>query len=85
MGKKATEKVAVTMRALIQRINRKLRDQDEVLKTSRGERARNEIGNYYCLDIKRNALSAKHVDPEEWGRDLGVLRPWERVIENGGR
>ena len=40
------QKVPVSMRAVIQRINRKLTDDDEVLKTTRGERARFDLGDY---------------------------------------
>ena len=55
----------VTMRALIQRINRKLAAQEEVLKVTRGEKWRGEFGDYYAIDLRTNAVMAKHVDPEE--------------------
>src|SRR5262249_26929673 len=69
----------VSLRALIQRINRKLKPQDEMLKTLRGERCRNELGNYYIVDFNRNCILHKWIDPEALGRDLGVLHPWERL------
>jgi hypothetical protein len=73
--------VPVTMRALIQRINRKLAKEGKALKAARGESARQQMGNYYVIDVNQNFLVRDHVDPEAEGRDLGVLQPWESVEE----
>lgn len=78
---KKTTTVPVTMRALIQRINRKLRPDDEMLKVARGERARAQLGDYYAIDFNRNIVTAQHVDPEKWGREMNVLAPWEHVSD----
>jgi hypothetical protein len=71
----------VSLRALIARINRKLRHDGEILKTLRGERGRTDLGDYYIVDIQRNCIIQTDVDPEKLGRDLGVLAKWERVEE----
>ncbi len=71
----------VTMRALLKRINRQLRKEGQAIRTTRGERCRGDLGNYYCTE--ENRLVAQHVDPEEWGRELGVLAPHERVGQDG--
>ena len=73
--------VPVTMRALVQRINRALAQDDEALKKTRGARAIQELGDYYVLDFNRNALVEKDVDPEEFGRELGVLQDYERLVK----
>ena len=73
--------IPVTMRALLQRINRALAQDDEVLKKTRGARAVQELGDYYVLDFNRNALVEKDVDPEELGRELGILEDYERVVQ----
>jgi hypothetical protein len=73
--------VPITTRALVQRINRALGKRDEVLKITRGERARSDLGDFYVLDVSMNAVVSKDVDPEELGRKLGVLKEWERVVE----
>jgi len=73
------QKVLVTMRAVIQRINRKLKPDSEKLKMTRGERMRQEVGDYYVIDFKQNWITHKHVSPEQKARDLGVLQPWEIV------
>jgi hypothetical protein len=73
------EKAGVTMRAVIQRINRKLAADDEVLKAVRGERLRLDVGDFYIVDTRRNFITGKDIDPEALARELGVLKPWEAV------
>lgn len=74
-----SQKAPVSERALLQRINRKLRREDEVLKVSRTARMVSSVGRYYVVDVLRNIVSCQHVDPESLGRDLGVLREWEEL------
>lgn len=81
MGKQAS-KVAVTRAAVIQRVNRKLRHDDEQLRATRSERARTDVGDYYVVDMNRNAIILRDVDPEALARKLGVLKPWESVVED---
>lgn len=69
----------VSLSALMKRINRRLRANDEMLRTTRGERARLDLGDYYVHDFRRNLALDTHVDPERLGRELGVLREHERV------
>ena len=69
----------VSMRAVIQRINRKLKPDLEMLKATRGERMRREFGDYYVIDFRRNFVTHTRVDPEEMARDLGVLKEWETL------
>lgn len=73
--------VPVSTRALLQRINRKLAEGDEQLKTARSDRARLELGDYYVIDVNRNVVRGKNVDPETLGRELGVLKGWETVVD----
>ena len=75
MAKRAKGKVKVSLPALKARIKWKLSKGWNVLKTTRGERWRNELGDYYIVDINRNFIVRKHVDPEELARELGVLTP----------
>jgi hypothetical protein len=75
------QKVPVTMRAIIQRINRALKHDNEMLKTTRGERLRQQVGDFYVLDFSRNNVLNTHVDPEKMARDMEVLQPWEVVVE----
>jgi hypothetical protein len=82
--RKAGGQVPVSMRALIQRINRKLlREDGEELKKCRADsRWYSELGDYYAVDLNRNLIVNKHVNPEKWGRELGVLADYERVVED---
>jgi hypothetical protein len=93
MSKTQAQKVPVTMRALLQRINRKLAKNEKSSGTRGGGRgskllacretspAFRELGAYYSIDVGRNHISERHVDPEKLGRELGVLQPWEKVAE----
>jgi len=72
-------KASVSMRAIIQRVNRKLIADDEVLKASRTELMRSDCGDYYIVDWRRNSICKTHVDPKALARELGVLHRWEAV------
>ena len=73
--------VPVSMAALMARINRKLAHDGEQLKATRGERARQDFGDYYIIDRSGNFVVAKHCDPEELAREIGVLQPYEALRE----
>ena len=81
MPKRAKRTVPVSRRALIQRINRRL-PEDEILKTSRGHMLRNNVGDYYILDVNRNFIVTGHVDLEELGRKLEALFPYEHLEDD---
>lgn len=76
-------KVPVTERALVQRINRALREEDSIVKRSRSQFSfgNNLIspGDYFRLSLSRNFLEAGPVDLAELGQKLGVLKPWETL------
>lgn len=72
--------VPVTIRALVQRINRKLAADGEILKASRGERARKDLGEYFVLNVRAGTVTKPAADPEGLGRRLGVLRTWEHLV-----
>lgn len=79
MGK--LRKVPVTLRAVIQRINRKLAPDNEVLKAARGARMQQEVGDYYIVDFSKNAVTRMDADPEKLARELGVLKDWETLAD----
>lgn len=70
--------VPVTARAMTQRINRALAP-NEQLKATRGARAQTELGAYYIVDVRRNAITRSRIDLEELAKELGVLQPYERL------
>jgi hypothetical protein len=73
-------KVQVTTRALVQRINRLLAKDDQMLKKTR-EKSRwfSETGEYFIINFNQNAIVAKHVDLEKLGRELGALKDYEEI------
>ena len=77
MSAKQTTTVPVSMRALVQRINRRLKVVGEVLKAARSERVASSVGLFFI--VRCNAINTQHVDPEKLGREMGVLSAWEHV------
>ena len=74
-------KVPISERALLQRINRRLKPDLQAVKTVRDVgRRRLDYGFFYRVDYRMNAVLDHHLDLEEMGRDLGVLKPWEEVM-----
>ena len=75
--------VPVTMRAIVQRINRKLAaDGYRRLKQSRGRPWKYldcDVGKWFLVDGSRNCVERAQVNPEEFAKELGVLKPSERV------
>jgi hypothetical protein len=67
------------MWALIARINRKLNPDFEALRKARGLQMRLDVGDYYILDLRSNAIARHNVDPESMGREPGVLKDFEVV------
>jgi hypothetical protein len=80
-AKKTTSTVRVSERALVQRINRKLREKAEVMKIARGTQAESNLGRYYTIDLQRNYLIQDHLDPKTVGRELGVLAHYEYLAK----
>ena len=74
-------KVPVSMRALLQRINRRLAKEEEVLKKLRGERYRGDFGDYYIVNWRFNLVKRTHIDPVALAQELDVLAAWETVRE----
>lgn len=81
-AKRQDRTVPVTMRALLQRINRALEKDGRVLKTTRGQRAEIELGRFYTIDARRHVVVDKDVDPEALARKLGALKRYEHLEDD---
>ena len=74
------QRVRVTLRALIGRINRKLAKEGRAGKRLFTARSWSvDTGHYYVVDLDRNVIEYTVGDPVELARELGVLRAWEEV------
>ncbi|MCY2991305.1 MAG: hypothetical protein NTY19_26040 [Planctomycetota bacterium] len=73
------QRAAVSKRAIIQRINRKLAPMDRKLKALRSQRWQSDLGDYYVVDLPRNFVVDSHIDLEAYGRELGALAAWETL------
>jgi hypothetical protein len=72
----------VSRPALRARINRTLRRHGLALYATRPGRARFDLGGRYLLTFPSGAVWATHVDLEDLGRELGVLRADEHLADN---
>lgn len=70
----------ISMRSLLQRINRKIASKNEIIRASRGSRAKSELGDFFTLDVSYNCIVAKDVCPIDLAKELGILKPYEHVI-----
>ncbi|WP_316205267.1 hypothetical protein [Bradyrhizobium sp. SZCCHNS3004] len=79
---KTERKVPVTMRALLARINRRLARDDQALRSCRSDsRWWRDLGDHYVVDVNRNIIQDTFVDPVIYGSELGVMQPFECVID----
>jgi hypothetical protein len=67
--------IAISRRALSQRIKRLLAKTGEALMVGRGQNA----GSLYVVDGRGNFVVKGDLDIEDLGRELGALRPFERL------
>ena len=72
-------KVQVSRRALTQRINRKLAENGLLLKLTKGQRAKKDVGDYFIIDTARNEIKETHIELEEYARKHDSLEPWEEL------
>jgi hypothetical protein len=73
-----SKKAPVSSRALIQRLNRHLAKEGRKLRACRADTSGyGELGDWY--ETEGRTVTAKHVDPEAWARETGVLKPYEYV------
>jgi hypothetical protein len=44
-------------------------------------RAYHDLGRHYVIEWRRSIIRDHHIDLEEYGRDHGVLQPYEGLVE----
>jgi hypothetical protein len=67
-----------TMSAIEDRVRRKLKQEGQSLRKTRGKRMQQECGDYYIFDDRKHIV-AKHLDLMNLAKELGVFRPGEKV------
>lgn len=81
-SKVGKNKVAISERALLARINRKVAaDGLQVKKSRLGTASNTELGDYYAVDLNRGVVASKHVNLEAWARELEVLADYEQLSQ----
>lgn len=78
------ERVPISERVLIQRINSRLRSEGKygwTLRRSRGLDQNQKLGKFYILDFDTKSAVSTHINIEDLGRELKVLQEWEFLVE----
>ena len=78
MSKTKMRRVAVTLRAVLQRLNRALEKEGKVIKAPRGRGP--HLGRF-VVDTKRGEVVAIDLDATKlvaMARAVGVVKPWEQ-------
>lgn len=77
------EKLKVSERALFARINRKIYDDDLVLRRCPATRRdHHNLGDYYLVNWRISGVAGKYIDLEDYGREVGALRDYEELAED---
>ena len=71
-----TLKVPITARALIQRVNRHIAHDGQLLKANRGN-LHDGFGSFYL--VNQTGVLEKHVDLERFAIKIGVIKTWETL------
>lgn len=72
-------KQPITERALVQRLKKHLANDGQILKKSRGEKSKTELGKYYT--VATNGFTVlRHLDLEKFARQEKVLSSHEAII-----
>lgn len=76
------EKVPVSRLAVLSRLNRKLKARNARLICSRSPLTQLAAGDAYIVSIPDGRILVKHVDVMREAARLGVVRAWERVVDD---
>lgn len=76
--------VPISERAVFQRLSRTLEKKGKRLKSNNRPGPAPDIGNYFIVSLERMSVVKTHVDLEKLARELGVLKPYERVEKGKG-
>lgn len=76
------QKVPIGEKALMARVNRHLKNEQQQVRKAHGGRAIADVGEFYLLDFEntnQGFVLEKDVNLEELAKKLGVLKSWEAL------
>jgi hypothetical protein len=75
-------KVPVALRALLARVNRQLRKDEQTLFRCRADSTwHDDLGDFYIVDTRGNSIFAKHVDLTALAKEKGQLKDFEVLAD----
>ena len=80
---KKLQKLSLTRKAVMARVNRKLAADGEQLRVMRGTDLNLGLhpGDYCVVSTKHGGINKWNFDLEEFARELGALKDWEMLAE----
>jgi hypothetical protein len=80
----ATRRAAITLRALTQRINRRLEEHAKAVRSprGRGDTRRGDLGDYFIVNTASGQILEHHITVkglEKMARELKAIHAWEEV------
>ena len=75
------KKAPVSPRALMKRVNRRLKPEGALIKATRGNsRTCHELGRFYIVDARTGCVRNRDVDLEAFSRAIGALQTYEAPL-----
>jgi len=75
------DKVAIAVRALVQRINRKLAPGKVLKSNRRSATLTDKLGEYYVLDLRKREVAERDVNLVSLARKLRAIEAWEELAD----
>jgi len=75
----AIDGAVLTKTKAMRRVNDKLRPESKRMYRALGAERREQLGEYFIVDLTRANIAEAHVELGERARQLGVIKDWEKV------
>ncbi len=75
------DRIAIDKRALIDRVNRRLKKNNQRLYRAKGANMLKDLGACYIVDLSKEHVAQRHVKLEKFAREIGALKPYEYIME----
>lgn len=76
------QKIPVSSRAVLARVNRILGKEGKALRFSRSQGEKANLGEGYILNTEKGAIEHSHVSLKEWAQKLGAIKAFEEMADD---
>ena len=75
------DRMAIDKRAIIDRVNRRLKKKNKKLYRAKSPNIQNDFGSCFIVDLLEGRIAQRHVHLEDYAREIGALEPYEYIME----